>query len=289
MTTQNPHDQFLKSILSDPEEAISFLESTLPKEIVSLLEISKLEMIKETFISEDLKESRTDILWKIPTKSKTEVYAYTLFEHKSYYDKKIYHQLLKYLSQIYEWHSKTTEKLAIVIPFVFYHGEKSWDLGKEFKNQFQLAEETKHLEKYIPNFQIELFELEKADVEQIFAKLTLQIYLELIQKWNIRFELMEGLIEKLSKKTGKIQDKRKRVELFFRWLRYLYSTRKEVELRDKKYYKTIEVDYMTILDQIQEEAKLDDARKMVQEGISVPVILRVTGLSEETLKEHGII
>ena len=46
----SPHDQFVKSFLSSPSEAIDFFDSSLPKSITNLLHLEKLEPTKESFI-----------------------------------------------------------------------------------------------------------------------------------------------------------------------------------------------------------------------------------------------
>ncbi|MGQ2802208.1 hypothetical protein ACT54M_17685, partial [Leptospira santarosai] len=37
-----------------------------------------------------------------------------------------------------------------------------------------------------------------------------------------------------------------------------------------------------------EKGKLEDARKMLAKGIDLKTVLEITGLTEKTLKEHGI-
>ncbi len=84
------HDLFIKGILSNQTEAIDFFYGSLPESITKLLQLENLELTKETFIGNDHKESRTDLLYKIPLKSGSFAYIYLLFEHKSYYDPKIF-------------------------------------------------------------------------------------------------------------------------------------------------------------------------------------------------------
>jgi predicted transposase YdaD len=89
------HDLFVKGILTNPNEAIDFFDGSLPESITKLLKLENLELTKETFIGNDHKESRTDLLYKIPLKSGSFAYIYLLFEHKSYYDPKIFTQLFE--------------------------------------------------------------------------------------------------------------------------------------------------------------------------------------------------
>ena len=153
------HDLFVKGILSNLTEAIDFFDGSLPKSITKLLELEKLELIKESFIGKDHDESRTDLLYRVPLKTGSTVFIYLLFEHKSYYDPKIFTQLLEYLSKIYSWQIENQENLTIFIPFVFYHGERGWDLGENFLDNFPLKSIPEEFLKFIPNFAIQLLEL----------------------------------------------------------------------------------------------------------------------------------
>ena len=130
------HDLFVKGFLSNLSEAIDFFDGSLPKNITNLLHLEKLELTKETFIGKDHDESRMDLLYKVPLKTGSSAYIYLLFEHKSYYDPKIFAQLLEYLSKIYSWQIENQENLTVVIPFVFYHGDRGWDLGENFLDIF---------------------------------------------------------------------------------------------------------------------------------------------------------
>ena len=146
------HDLFVKGFLSNQREAIDFFNGSLPKSMTDLLDLEKLELTKESFIGTDQEESRTDLLYKVPLHSGSSVYIYILFEHKSYYDPKIYIQLLEYLSRIYSWQIENQKSLTIVVPFVFYHGEKGWDLGENFLDTFSVNSIPNEFLKFLPNF-----------------------------------------------------------------------------------------------------------------------------------------
>jgi predicted transposase/invertase (TIGR01784 family) len=87
------HDPFIRKILSNKQEALDLFIATLPENISEHLLLDKLELIQESFLGNNNEESRTDLLDKIPLKNGSTTYIYLLFEHKSYYDKKIYVQL----------------------------------------------------------------------------------------------------------------------------------------------------------------------------------------------------
>ena len=155
----SPHDHFIKGFLSSPPEARDFLETYLPASVTGLLQLENLELTKESFIGTQHEESRTDLLYKIPLNRGSNVFVYLLFEHKSYYDPNIFFQLLEYLSKIYTWQNQNNDSLRIVIPFVFYHGEKEWNLGQFFLDSFPKDTISEELLKFIPNFSIQLMEL----------------------------------------------------------------------------------------------------------------------------------
>ncbi len=61
----NPHDKFLKETLSKKENAIGFIENYLPKDIVELIDLNKINIEKDSYITENLQEYFTDLLtWK---------------------------------------------------------------------------------------------------------------------------------------------------------------------------------------------------------------------------------
>ncbi|MBI3652680.1 MAG: Rpn family recombination-promoting nuclease/putative transposase [Acidobacteria bacterium] len=47
----NPHDRFFKEVFSHPEAAAEFFAAFLPSHLVALLDLAKLEPIKDSFIA----------------------------------------------------------------------------------------------------------------------------------------------------------------------------------------------------------------------------------------------
>ncbi|ULH30708.1 Rpn family recombination-promoting nuclease/putative transposase (plasmid) [Leptospira weilii] len=147
----NPHDRLIRETFQDKKEAATFFKNTLPREVVELLDLENLELSESSFVSEELKQEQTDLLFQIPLRSGNRSNVYLLFEHKSYLENSIYIQLLGYLTEIYRNQQRNEEKLSVVIPFVFYHGEKEWKLGDRFLEQFVLTkQETEILKDFIP-------------------------------------------------------------------------------------------------------------------------------------------
>ena len=291
------HDLFVKGFLSNLTEAIDFFDGSLPKSITNLLDLEKLELTKESFIGNDGDESRTDLLYKIPLKSGTPVYIYLLFEHKSYYDPKIFIQLLEYLSKIYSWQMENQENLTVVIPFVFYHGEKGWDLGENFLDNFPVNSIPEEFLKFIPNFAIQLLELKSKGKAFQTRNLALRLYMRMIQ---IIREIPEEFKIHLKEIYTSLREEKnftKRIEILRNLLEYLSRARNDAENYSvNEIIQGIEVEYMNFLEKIREEGelkgklenKLETARKMKEFGDTFEKIKIITGLSEDELKENGI-
>jgi predicted transposase/invertase (TIGR01784 family) len=300
------HDPFIRKILSNKQEALDLFIATLPENISEILVLEKLELIQETFLGNNQEESRTDLLYKIPLKNGSSTYIYLLFEHKSYYDIKIYVQLLEYISKIYNWQVENEKELNVVIPFVFYHGEKSWDLGTEFLASFNNNSIPKNLRHFIPNFSIHLLELtSKGKVFQT-KNLALRLYMRLIQ--TIRNDPQEFVKNLQEVFLSLLEEKEytKRIEILKNLYEYIFRARKDAEDFSKQaIIKEIEGDYMNMLERIREEGKLkgeligeqrgelkkalETARKMVDEGFNKEQIIRISGLTEFELRENGIL
>ena len=293
------HDPFLRKILSTKQEAIDFLRASLPKIISRFLVLEKLELIQESFIGNNQDESRTDLLFKIPLKdSDSSATIYLLFEHKSYYDKKIYVQLLEYIAKIYTRQLENENRLSVVLPFVFYHGEKGWDLGTEFLDTYDKASIPKVFLKFIPNFAIHLQVLSAKGKAFQTKNLALRLFMRALQ--TIRNDPDEFVrnLQDIYRELTLEKEESKRIEILRNLLDYIFKARNDADIVSKgAIIKEIEGDYMNMLEKVRTEGKLEGkiegkletARKMREEGLNLEQILRITGLTESQLKENGIV
>jgi predicted transposase/invertase (TIGR01784 family) len=293
------HDPFFRKILSGKQEAIDFLLASLPEVISRLLILEKLELIQESFIGNNQEESRTDLLFKIPLKdSNSSAYIYLLFEHKSYHDKKIYVQLLDYLAKIYSRQMENENRLSVVLPFVFYHGEKGWDLGTEFMHTFDKDSIPNILLKFIPNFAIHLEILSAKGKAFQTKNLALQLSLRVMQTIRNDPEEFVRNLQEVYRALVKEKEESKRIEILKNLTYYIFRARNDANIVSKNaIIKEIEGDYMNMLEKIKFEGeqkgkleeKLETARKMKEEGFQLNQIIRITGLSENQLRENGIL
>ena len=305
----NPHDRLIRSLFQEAEQAASFFRATLPAGVVQLLNLKQLKILPGTYISEDLRESQSDLLLEIPLRSGESANIYVLFEHKSYVDPGVFVQLLGYLAEIHKRQFADTGRLSVVIPFVFYHGEKSWNLGRCFGDRFSLnAEERRVFAEYIADFQIALFELNDANLDVIIRDAALRAVLGVMK--NIREpDFLERLVP-LLRGIAESRDPSKKLALLRTLLIYIMNTREQESTEEIKRALIAaripeqEETMATIADRLREEgkaegkaegrtegeaegarkAKLETAKAMLAECIPIETVLRVTGLDRETLE-----
>lgn len=161
----NPHDKFIKDTLTKKENAVSFLKNYLPQEIKDKINPEDIEIEKDSFVNEELKEYFSDLLYRVNIDGK-EGYIYLLFEHKSYPDKDIGLQLLEYLLHIWKSKRKQKQILPVVIPLIIYHGNQEWKISTRFSDLINTGDT---FSKYIPDFEYILYDLSQISDEDIIG------------------------------------------------------------------------------------------------------------------------
>ncbi|MCK5838043.1 MAG: Rpn family recombination-promoting nuclease/putative transposase, partial [Desulfobacula sp.] len=119
----SPHDKYFKFNLSIKRNAVEFFTNYFPDEILKLTNFETLEISKDSFVDEELKEYFSDILYTVNIAG-SDSYIYILLEHKSYNDTLTVIQTLKYIIHIWELHLEhnkikdkyKTRKLPIILP-----------------------------------------------------------------------------------------------------------------------------------------------------------------------------
>ncbi len=188
----NPHDHFFRQVLARPEAARDLLLNYLPSEVVAWLDLSSLDLRKDSFVDGNLREHFSDMLYQVKLKDERAAYVYVLLEHKSYPDKLVAFQLLRYLVRIWEQALKEGESsLVPIIPLVVYHGKAAWSAGLDFDSLFGGPEE---LKPYWPAFQYELCDLTAYSDEEIRGQVILRTGL-LLMKHIFQDDLEERLPE----------------------------------------------------------------------------------------------
>ena len=222
------HDILFKKTLQQKENAIDYLQNELPENILKELELSSLEIAKDSFIDQADNDIHSDILFKVMFRGKPG-YIYLLLEHKSYPDRFTAFQLLKYMVGIWDLHLKQSKgeklMLPIILPMVLYHGETEWKFGKDF---LSIQEKVEVLEKYQVNFSYILQDLSKQKDEDIKGEIINRIFLLLfkyIHSDNIEekfLSILDLLVELEGKQTG--------LEYIEIVIRYLFNSSEKIRI-----------------------------------------------------------
>lgn len=129
-----PHDAAFKALFSQKNVAQDVIVNNLPPEIIKILELDSLVKIDGSFITKDLKEKFTDIIYQVRI-NKKDTYIALLLEHKSSPDKLTALQVARYIIEFWAKEIKQGKKeISIIIPIVIYHGKKEWKHSTDIRS-----------------------------------------------------------------------------------------------------------------------------------------------------------
>jgi len=294
---KNVHDKCFKEIMGDVKIATSFIENYLPSEIFKLVDLKNLQPEKDSFIEKELKDIYSDLLFKTKINNK-DAYLYFLFEHKSYTDKRVGVQLLKYITSI--WEQKTNKEkinmLPVIIPIVIYQGKSAWNKGFSLSSQIEgYADLPDNIKRYIPDFPYNLYDFSIPGKEEIRGTLELMIYLKLIKIIFIEDhdEFLEE-IKHIARLFEKLHILTKR-DFFEKLIMYILSARDDVNENDiKKVVQEVSREgsdvVMTAAERLRQEGlqegiqkgvqneKIQTAKNLIKIGMDDEQIFEITGL-----------
>ncbi len=214
----NPHDSFFKELLARPEMAADFLANYLPAEILAILDVSKPEIVKDSFVDEELRQHFSDLLYRVKLKRGGDAYVCVLFEHNSSPDRWVAFQVLRYEVRFWETERrKGVERLPLIFPLVFYHGKERWNVPRNFSALFDI-DDLSEIRKYIPDFEHHLHDVSVYSEGQLKGTLLLRVWL-LLLKHIFSDDLpdrLEGILRLLFQ-----AERQTALEYFFTVLRYL--------------------------------------------------------------------
>ncbi len=157
-------------------EAASFLRAYLPEALSQALNWSTLTLLEGSFIDDNLRESEADLLYEVEHISgEGSVWVYVLLEHQSSPDRWMRFRLLKYCCRIwddsFQAHPDQRE-LRVIVPLVFYQGERKWPHATEFADLF--AESVRDWP-WVPRFSHELLDQSGMQSDEVQGDLKAQI------------------------------------------------------------------------------------------------------------------
>ncbi len=301
-----PHDHLFKSTFSDPRIAADYIRNFLPTKLTSKLDLTSLKLAPGSYVNEELKEYLSDVVYRCKygqeeIKSR-EGEMSLLFEHKSQPNGIIYLQLLRYLLEAWDQQPKKIEGLGIIIPIVVYHGKEKWQ-KRTFSSHFPSLDAI--LAPFIPSFQYLLTDLADWSDE---ALMTLQAGLVrnvlLVLKHFKETQYIKQHIDRLFWEAEPyLADPSQKQYIKILW-NYIYGTNElsilEIRILGEKLSTSLRNEAMTTYEHAvqkgEKKGSIEQQNLVItnsyNEGLDIPFIARITGLSEaevtDRIKELGL-
>lgn len=285
----NPHDKFFKETFSYKEVVIDFVKHYLPEEILAIIDVTTIKLLKDSFIQKDLTEFYSDLLFSVSF-GERKGFLYFLFEHKSYPEKTIAFQLLRYMLEI--WHQElqkdNVEVLPVILPIVIYQGKRNWYSMKTVMDWLGGSGEIDlSLRSFVPHFEFLFYDFsEDSDIE-IKGSTKLKAYLQIMKHiYSDNLEWLYSIIIQL--------DEEKEINYFETVVTYVLNVKDSISLETLKERLTLEgrKKLMTIAEKLRqegreegrEEGKKEVARKMLIKNIDELEIMELTGLTKDEIE-----
>ena len=194
------HDQFFRRLLDQPGAAGALIRERLPAAVAELLAPGAPELVPGSFVDGELREYRTDRLYRVRTLEGDTAFIYTLIEHKSSPDPGIRLQLLGYMTRIWKWWEKhegrgpdgERRSLPPILPLVVYHGDAEWRMPLDFVSGIDLKDNA--LRPYLLDFRYSLTDLGRIDDRHLSDEETLRIGLLILKHGSRDGDLRQTLL-----------------------------------------------------------------------------------------------
>jgi predicted transposase/invertase (TIGR01784 family) len=294
-SVNNPHDKFVKEMLSDRELAIDFLQAYLPGDVSALLDIPHMEYANTSFISPELEETFADIVVRIPFKSKSgHAFVSLLLEAKSQPEKYTIFQILSYLANGYATQIKQGGKLHPIVPCVYYQGRQKWKLRRvsDYFEDLPAA-----LQPYLPAFDtifVSLFDLPEDQIIHLGNALLRAALM--VQRYRYDTQSLLKYFIQISSSLEPYIQKNFLVAVSVYILSVTKLSKEEImeaiqQIPSAPVKDTIMNTYRLIKEEGKIEGKIEVVLNAYANGLSLPLIANITGLDElevtRILKEHG--
>ena len=301
-SSSSPHDKFFKVIYSSPENALDIFKIIFPKTAFNKCNWKKLKAEKETFT-----DKQADLVFSVPLKRKpkSKIKIFILLEHKSYYNKDLFRQILDYQNSIYQ--GDTSGDIISVVPILFYHGRKPWTWKISFKEGYSgkyFSDIPVFFRENMLNYNLVLFDTNNPKIGRFFKDKRIKsrgALSALGRIWSIRKTVPE-LLELVALFSGFPEKKKK--DLVIGLLYYLNGARgigfnilNKVEGKAVQEGLLKKGGYMNFTEEIKKEARQKgrmegriEGRKevvlnMLQKKADISFISEVTGLSEKEINK----
>ena len=166
---KDAHDRFFKMVFSEENNTRTFIKKFFPYDVRKNIDIESLKLIDNEKLSKEYKKYQLDLSFECNFKGNKSM-LYIIFEHKSDLDRFVLLQILSYMVVTWETNLKQNKEMIPIIPIVFYHGKKKWNMSEDFLDQFKSTKSDKDLsfiKRYLPKFKYIVFDTNSISDEKI--------------------------------------------------------------------------------------------------------------------------
>ncbi|HEV8577505.1 MAG TPA: Rpn family recombination-promoting nuclease/putative transposase [Thermoanaerobaculia bacterium] len=164
------HDLGYKRLFSQPSLVEGLLRGFLHESWIDQLDFSTLEKVGNSFVSEDLRERHSDVIWRLRLRGdgETWVYLYLLLELQSTSDPFMAVRLLTYIGLLLEEiirkeKLKPGDRLPAVFPLVLYNGKGRWRAPLRLESLFVPVPSP--LKRYLPRLTYRLLDEHRLELD----------------------------------------------------------------------------------------------------------------------------
>ncbi|EGH6079024.1 Rpn family recombination-promoting nuclease/putative transposase [Salmonella enterica] len=294
------HDGLFKFFLREPDTARDFLAVHLPADIRAQVRLDTLKLEPGSFVDQTLRELHSDVLYSVETEEGHAGYIYCLLEHQSTADRMMAWRMMRYSMAVMDAHlKKGNDTLPVVVPLLFYQGTvRPYPYSTDWMDCFDAPALAREVYSR-PWPLVDVSVMEDSDL-QSHRRMAL---LELVQR-DIRRRDAASLLRDVVQLSRLAGNSREQVEAVLCYIIYNGMTNESItpflyELAGEiPEYK--ELIMGTIAQQLKEEGiqqgieqerlaaqqkLLETAWALLDNGVSLDVVIKSTGLSRETLEQ----
>jgi len=278
----NIHDNFFKSMFSVKENLVDLLQGSLPNDIIQRLKIDSLEYDPTEYVDHELAPYFKDISCNLEY-GNTGIKVSLLYEHKSYPDKNIHLQLLRYILNVWENQASNKQKLTPVITMVFYHGKRRW-IDKGF------VEVPQELKRFVPLFDYALFDTKDIEDHAIirhFKSPSVKVAVWFMKRSDNLIQFIKSNPELAREMFSQLQEIDETI--FQKIALYLYKVSDMESDKIDEIMETISVQTKDAFAEARRDLEFSAVKRiavnMIIEGATDEYICKMTGLKQEQVQQ----
>ncbi|EJQ3859176.1 Rpn family recombination-promoting nuclease/putative transposase [Salmonella enterica] len=306
------HDGLFKLFLREPDTARDFLAVHIPADIRAQVRLDTLKLEPGSFVDQKLRELHSDVLYSVETAEGHAGYIYCLVEHQSTADRMMAWRMMRYSMAVMDAHlKKGNDTLPVVVPLLFYQGTvRPYPYSTDWMDCFDVPALAREVYSR-PWPLVDVSVMEDSDL-QSHRRMAL---LELVQR-DIRHRDAASLLRDVVQLIRLAGNTREQVEAVLCYIIYngmtsesitpfLYELAGEIpeykelimgtiaqQLKEEGIQLGIQQGIQQGIEQGIEQARLVAQQKLLEtayalldNGVSLDVVIKSTGLSRETLEQ----